>query len=132
MNLFKDLRKNYGQWKYHSLHHRHVLHIVKKIKTTVCPDLCQLIGAFILCFHALLTRYSVKESTENEQWLLYNEIRQSTGCFKKCKKLSFLAPFLPRNHTAGSCSYMRTTTITLRLATTQSHPPRVVIQDART
>ncbi len=52
---------------------------------------------------------------------------------KSAKKPSFLEPFLPRNHTTGSCAYMRTTTKTPRLGQTQYHAPWVaLLRDART
>ncbi len=69
--------------------------------------------------------------SEEEQVYVSQAVRCSQGQ-KECKKLLFLEPFLPRNHTAGSCEYMRTTTITPRLATTQYHALRVAIWDART
>ena len=74
----------------------------------------------MLCFHALRTRQGAKGSTENEQWLLYNEICQRE-CFKKCKKHL-------KNPSAGSCPYMRNTTITPRLATTQYHASWVTLR----
>ena len=51
----------------------------------------------------------------------------STGSFKKCKKHPIFSPFLTRNHTAGSCAYMRTTTKTPRPATA---PSRAAVRDA--
>ncbi len=37
---------------------------------------CQLIGAFMLCYHALLTKYVVTGGTGGVQWVVYIKIRQ--------------------------------------------------------
>ena len=49
----------------------------------------------------------------------------STGCFKKCPKHLI---FRLRNHTAGSCAYMRTTTITPHLSTSLYHYIRSILR----
>ncbi len=56
---------------------------------------------------------------------------RSMESFKKCKKHVIFSPFWLRNHTVGSCAYMRTTTKTTCLATIQYHVLWITIRDAQ-
>ena len=83
----------------------------------------------MLCFHALLTTYDVKKCTEDVYWVVYIEICQWVVS-KSAKKPLIFSPFLHRNHTAGSCAYMRTTRKTLHLATALYYALQVAIWES--
>ncbi len=67
----------------------------------MCPDLCQLIGAFMLCFRALLTTYDFEKCTKHVYWVVYIEIRLRTAsksAKNHCKTVFFRAFFVQKSY----------------------------------